>query len=47
MNYSLAHKATDDKFLLVIEADDPRFDAHRTSADLTSVGAHTVEVVEG
>jgi hypothetical protein len=47
VNYSLAHRATDDKFLLIIEADDPKFDAQRSVADLESVGAHTVEVVEG
>jgi hypothetical protein len=47
MNYSLAHRATDDKFLLIIEADDPRFDPKRAVADLSSVGAHAVEVVEG
>ena len=47
MNYSIAHQATDDKFLLVIEADDPKFNAQRSAEDLTSVGAHSVEVVEG
>jgi Protein of unknown function (DUF3341) len=47
MNYSLAHRATDDQFILVIEAADPKFDASRASEDLKSVGAHTVEVVEG
>ncbi|MGH9615054.1 MAG: DUF3341 domain-containing protein [Bryobacteraceae bacterium] len=47
MNYRGAHRASDDSFLLVIEADDPRFDAHRSAEHLRSVGAQTVEVVEG
>ena len=42
-----AYRATDDRFLLVIEADDPQFDPHKTVADLKSVGAAMVEVVEG
>jgi hypothetical protein len=47
MNYRNAHRATDDRFLLVIEADDPKFDAQKTAEHLRSVGAHDVEVVEG
>src|SRR5262249_31214294 len=47
LNYSQSHRATDDRFLLVIEADDPKFDAQKTSEHLRSVGAGTVEVVEG
>jgi len=47
LNYRNAHKASDDKFLLVIEADDPQFDAHKAVEHLRSVGAETVEVVEG
>ena len=39
MNYRNAHRATDDRFLLVIEADDPKFDAQKTAEDLRSVGA--------
>jgi hypothetical protein len=31
----------------VIEADDPKFDPHRTAEHLRSVGRPTVEVVEG
>lgn len=47
MNYRNAHRASDDRFLLVIEADDPKFDAQKTAEDLRSVGANDVEVVEG
>ena len=47
MNYRNAHRATDDRFLLVIEANDPKFDAQQTAADLRSVGAAEVEVVVG
>jgi Protein of unknown function (DUF3341) len=47
LNYRNAHKATDDRFLLVIEADDPKFDAQRSAEHLRSVGADLVEVVEG
>lgn len=47
LNYRNSHKATDDRFLLVIEADDPKFDAQRSAEHLRSVGADTVEVVEG
>jgi hypothetical protein len=47
MNYRNAHRATDDRFLLVIEADDPKFDAQKTAADLRHAGANDVEVVEG
>ena len=46
-NYSMAYRATDDRFLLVVEADDPKFDPQRTAEHLRSVGAETVEVVEG
>ena len=47
MNYRNAHRATDDRFLLLIEANDPIFDAQRASAHLKSVGAEEVEVVIG
>ncbi len=47
MNYRAAHRATDDRFLLVIEADDPMFDARLASEHLKSVGADEVEVVVG
>lgn len=46
-NYSRAHRASDDRFLLVVEADDPKFDATKTSEHLRSVGADEVEVVVG
>ena len=47
MNYQAAHRASDDKFLLVIEADDPKFHPQTAVEHLKSVGASTVEVVEG
>jgi hypothetical protein len=47
MNYQLAHRASDDRFLLVIEADDPKFSPALTAEHMRSVGADTVEVVEG
>ena len=47
MNYKNFHRASDDQFLLVIEADDPKFHAEKSASDLRSVGAQTVEVVEG
>jgi hypothetical protein len=47
LNYRNAHKASDDRFLLVIEADDPKFDPQKSAEHLRSVGADTVEVVEG
>jgi Protein of unknown function (DUF3341) len=47
MNYRNSHRASDDRFLLVIEADDPKFDAQKSADHLRSVGAAEVEVVEG
>jgi hypothetical protein len=47
MNYRSAHRASDDRFLLVVEANDPKFDAQKTAQDMRSTGAHDVEVVEG
>lgn len=47
LNYRNAHRASDDRFLLVVEADDPKFDAQKTAEHLRSVGADLVEVVEG
>jgi hypothetical protein len=47
LNYRNAHRATDDRFLLVIEADDPNFDPQKSAEHLKSVGAADVEVVEG
>ena len=45
--YPSTYRASDDRFLLVVEADDPQFDPHKTVEDLKSVGAAMVEVVEG
>ena len=42
-----AYRASDDRFLLVIEAEDPKFDPQRSVEHLRSVGAGMVEVVEG
>ena len=47
MNYRNAHRASDDRFLLVIEADDPQFSPAKSAEDLRRVGARDVEVVEG
>jgi hypothetical protein len=47
MNYKNSHRASDDQFLLVIEADDPNFSPAKTADDLRRVGAQEVEVVEG
>jgi hypothetical protein len=47
MNYRNMHRASDDRFLLVVEADDPKFDPQKTAQDMRSVGANDVEVVEG
>ena len=46
-NYSQSHRASDDRFLLVIEAEDPKFDVQRSVEHLRSVGADDVEVVAG
>lgn len=45
MHYRDFHRATDDGFLLIIEAQDPQFDAERSTALLKSLGASNVEVV--
>jgi hypothetical protein len=47
LNYRNSHRATDDRFLLVVEATDPKFDPQKTAEHLRSVGADVVEVVEG
>lgn len=47
LNYLHAHRATDDRFILVIEADDPKFNPQLTSEHMKSVGASSVEVVIG
>jgi hypothetical protein len=38
--------ATDDKFLVVIQASDPKFDKNKTAGFLKSLGATAVEEVE-
>jgi hypothetical protein len=47
LKHPSAYRATDDRFLLVIEAKDPKFDAQTCVEHLRSVGAEAVEVVEG
>ena len=47
MNYRNAHRASDDRFLLVVESNDPKFDAQATADDMRKVGADDVEVVVG
>lgn len=47
MNYRNAHRATDDRFLLLVECDDPKFHPQKTAEDLRHAGASDVEVVEG
>ncbi|MFN3325184.1 MAG: DUF3341 domain-containing protein [Bryobacteraceae bacterium] len=46
MNYSKFSGATNDRFLLVIEKDDPKFDAEQTASLLRSLGSRDVEIVE-
>jgi hypothetical protein len=45
-NYSRFRRATDDGYLLVIEASDPKFDIEKTPEMLSALGAKRVEVVE-
>lgn len=45
-NYTNAEGISDDRFLLAIEAEDPKFDAQESVRFLESIGAKTVEVVE-
>jgi hypothetical protein len=45
-NFSCYEKATDDRFLLAIEADDPLFDPDESAQLMQSLGAHTTELVE-
>ena len=47
MKHTQAHRVTDDRFMLVIEATDPKFDAQASAEHLRSVGAANVEVVAG
>lgn len=46
MNFKDIRRATDDRFLLVVEASDPRFDVVNTQRLLESLGAVHTEVVE-
>ncbi|MBI1899077.1 MAG: DUF3341 domain-containing protein [Acidobacteria bacterium] len=46
-NYSRFGAATDDRYLLVVEAADPKFDIDETRRLLESLGARHVEVIEG
>jgi hypothetical protein len=45
-SYSRFHKSSDDGFLLLVERDDPKFEANETKKLLESLGARNVEVVE-
>jgi hypothetical protein len=45
-NYSGIHRATDDRFMLIVEATDPKFKAEDTLALLRSLGAVHAELVE-
>ena len=45
-NYERFKRATDDSYLLVVEASDPNFDIEETPRVLKSLGAVRVEVVE-
>lgn len=45
-NYSNITSATNDRYLLVVEAGDPKFDIEETPRLLASLGAKNVEVVE-
>ena len=46
LNYPNIRRATDDRFLIVIERDDPRFDDAATRALLAAVGGKDIEEVE-
>lgn len=45
-NYERAGRATDDRYLLVVDAGDPQFNIEETPRLLQSLGAANVEVVE-
>jgi hypothetical protein len=45
-NFPRIANATNDKYLLVVEACDPKFDIVRTQQLLESLGARITEVVE-
>jgi len=46
MNFSRFGEHTDDKYLLVVESSDPKFDVEEVRTVLTELGAATTEVVE-
>ena len=45
-NFSHLASATDDKFLLVVEASDPKFDVEEVRTCSDEIGAINTEVVE-
>jgi hypothetical protein len=47
LNYPNIRRATDDRFLIVIERADPRFDPEETRALLERVGGTDIEEIEG
>ena len=46
MQHPMFHRATDDLFLVSIEAKDPRYDAEKTRALLEKLGAHDIAEVQ-
>ncbi len=44
--HSTIHRASDDRFFMSIEAEDPKFDQQRTVQFLASIGGQNVELVE-
>jgi hypothetical protein len=46
MNFSRFGEHTDDKYLLIVESTDPRFDVEELQAVMSELGAATTEVVE-
>ena len=44
--HSGIHRASDDRFFLSIEAQDPKFDAQATPDFLNGIGGSSVELVE-
>ncbi|MDX2111248.1 MAG: DUF3341 domain-containing protein [Verrucomicrobiota bacterium] len=45
MDYSQFVRVTDDKFALVIESDDPKFESTQTRTFLEALGGHSIEQV--
>lgn len=46
LKWNKAHYATDDKFLLIIESTDPKFDLTKTKEMLTELGSKEIEELE-